>query len=245
MIPYWMLDAIALEICMKQKRGKNMKEKITPYLEIRDKLDTFTIINCEPHNLFWRLIGHTAVVYKCRETGQLMVLESTTLNKFTGKSGVQLTPMGLWVNNYPGRLYVRIPEFSFNPSNPRIRANKGLYNATLDMAESFIKKYLESSYPDLKTWSGKMKLILSALDFKILGKDIFTYKGDDKGIFCTMLVVMFYKYCQLMRTLSYRREVRQTADKFASEFEPDDTRNDAIFEMYLKNCVLGKEIRIK
>lgn len=197
------------------------KDNITPYLGIRDRLTTFTIINCEHKDFPWRWIGHTAVVYRCHETGQLMVFESTTLNKFTGKSGVQLTPMGLWLSKYPGKVFVRIATFK---SSKTIEF----------MAERFIKNHLGSSYPNLKTWSGKMKLVLAKLDLKIRGKDLLKYDGEDKGIFCTMLVIMFLQYCELM-----------TDDTLAQEWEPDDTRIDLSMTPWLINCEYGEEIQIK
>ena len=80
-------------------RRKDMAKKIIPYLKARDQLPTFTIINCRQHSWFWRFIGHTAILYKDSFTGQLQVFESTTLNKFTGKSGVQLTPFGTWLSH--------------------------------------------------------------------------------------------------------------------------------------------------
>lgn len=218
------------------------KEIIVPYPKIRNRLCTFTIINTEHRNILYRLIGHTAVVYKCQETGQLMVFESTTINKATGRSGVQLTPMGFWLHHYPGKVFVRIPEFSYpdvkNKIDERIE-NLDRYA----LANTFIQKHLGSSYPDLKTWTGKMKLFLAALDLKIFGKDIFTYRGDDKGIFCTMLVVMFLQYCGLLGCLNLSQKQRVIP---AHEYEPDDTRGSAgMFDKYLISCKYGKEICIK
>ena len=211
------------------------KQKIIPYPEIRDNLSTFTIINTEHRSIIYRLIGHTAVVYKCRETGQLMVFESNiTLIKSTGKSGVRLTPMGKWLSEYNGKVFVRIPELDCNPSDSYIRVNKGMYNIMLSSADSFVKNHLGSSYPDLQTWSGKMKLIFAALDLKIIGKDLCTYRGNDKGIFCTMLVIMFLQYCGLM-----------SEETEAKEWEPDNTRVDFTMKHLLINCEYGKEIRIK
>ena len=90
------------------------KQEIILYPDIRDKLSTFTIINCEHKELFFRLIGHTAVVYKCCETGQIMVFESNiTVSQITGKSGVRLTPMGKWLSEYKGKVFVRTLEFDF------------------------------------------------------------------------------------------------------------------------------------
>ena len=201
------------------------KQEITPYPEIRDRLSTFTIINCEHKNPFYKWIGHTAVVYRCLETGQLMVLESNV------GVGVHLTPMGKWLNEYPGKVFVRIPKFDFKETV----LGKTICMMTLEMlATEFIKSHLGSSYPNVKTWSGKMKLILSALDFDIFGDDLFKYDGNDEGIFCTMLVIMFLQYCGLMNN-----------ETLACEWEPDNTRVDFTMAHCLINCKYGKEIRIK
>ena len=195
------------------------------YDEIRERIDTFTIINCEHRNWFWRLIGHTAVVYKDPQIGQLMVLESTQMGK-SGISGVQLSPMGKWVNEYPGTVKIRILQRPHGYWVGNVRGQQ-------QQAAFFIKKYLGTSYPDVKSWEGKKKLILSALDLEIDGKDILTYTGDDQGIFCTMLVIMFYQYCGLMESW--------LLDK---EFEPDDTRESGIAEKLLIDCVWSDEIEI-
>lgn len=192
--------------------------KITPYNEIRDKLCTLTIINCEHKNLFWRLVGHTAGIYVCQETGQVMCFESTTRDGGTG--GVKLTPFGLWLYNYPGRVYVRIPKF---------KVNKQTCNAGV-----FIAGLLGTSYPDITTWSGRMKLALSSLDLNIFGKDIFTYKGKDRGVFCTHLIALWYQYMGYMDLTIP-----------AYEFEPDDTRKGGKAEKRLIDCTWSDEIRIK
>ena len=204
--------------------------EVVNYLDIRHKIGTFTVINCEHRNWIWRLIGHTAVVYKCRITGQLMVLESTNKNFTTGNSGVQLTPLGLWLKNYPGKVFIRVPEFVNKPSNTDAKWNRE------EKAGQFVAQHLiaKTSYPDLRTWSGRFKVALSALDLKFRGKDLFTYKGDDVGIFCTMLVVQFYIYCGLMKPVIE-----------AAECEPDDTRTHGFLERQLVDCAWSDEIRIK
>jgi len=204
-----------------------MKKNVVPYTKARDQLPTFTIINCEHKDLFWRLIGHTAILYKCPLTGQLSVFESTTLNKFTGKSGVQLTPFGTWLAHYPGKVFARVPKFGDSGEEAGIERQV--------MAEMFIKQYIGTSYPDLKTWSGRLKLALSALDFRLFGRDWLTYKGKDDGIYCTMLVIKKLQGCGLFDGLLK-----------SSEFEPDDTRgNKKIFESNLINTVYQDEIRLK
>lgn len=198
---------------------------------MRSRLDTFTIINCVHKDLFWKLIGHTAVLYKCPLTEQLLVFESTTLNKYTGKSGVQLIPFGLWLSKYPGKVYARLPRF--NDSRGDGKDHKYWRDKK---AEEFIRVHLGTSYPDIKSWSGKMKLAFAALDFKLFGVDLFTYKGDDSGIFCTMLVIMLLDFCGI---------IEDAVD--AKEFEPDDTRkpNNKFDELLAEWASYGPEVRLK
>jgi hypothetical protein len=42
----------------------------------------------------------------------IFVQESTTLNKFSGKKGVQLSHFGLWLKNYNGEVYIRKLDFT-------------------------------------------------------------------------------------------------------------------------------------
>ena len=186
-----------------------MQNQIVPYKTAKPQLDTFTLINCIHHKFPYNLIGHSAILWKCEATGQLMIFESTTLNKFSMQSGVQLHAFGGWLKRYPGKVFARIPTFHDHADgidhNYRRRR----------LAEAFIQNYLGTSYPDLKTWAGKLKLAFSALDFKIFGIDIFQYKSDDIGIFCTMLVILLLQYCELFDTCME-----------AKEFEPDDLRGN-------------------
>jgi hypothetical protein len=156
-----------------------------------------------------------------------MILESTTLNKWSGKSGVQMMPFGAWLARYPGKVYVRVPKFGDSSDGA---------NAARDiMAADFIKEHLGTSYPDLKTMTGRFKLYMASLDFEWFGWDLFTYKGDDDGIFCTMLVVMMLQACGLLEP-----------DVRADEYEPDDTRGgDPEFEDELINMLYLPEIQLK
>lgn len=212
------------------------KQEIISYSEIRDKLSTFTIINCEHKELFYRLIGHTAVVYRCVETGQVMVFESNI------GVGVRLTPMGKWLNEYNGKVFVRIPTFFAMQSQYGSVSNPEPYHSEIKLAQKFVKKHLGSSYPNVQTLSGKMKLLLAAFDLKVFEWDMLTYDGDDEGIFCTMLVIMFLRYCGLLGCLNLSQKKRVIP---AHEYEPDDTRGRDVFDKYLINCKYGKEIQIK
>ena len=195
---------------------------ITPYNQIRSRLNTLTVINCEHERLLWKWVGHTAGIYK-NEVGQLMCFESTTKNIVNGLSGVQLTPFGTWLQHYPGKVFVRIPEFK------EVARDLKMYHVKL-----FVEKHLGSSYPNLQTWSGRMKLILSSLDFNIFGRDFLTYTGDDAGIFCSELIAMWYSWCGY---LSYKISTH--------EYEPDNFREGGKAEKYLIDCKWSEEIRIK
>ena len=204
-----------------------MKQPIVPYRKARSQLCTLTAINCIPDGLFWSRIGHTAFIYVDSLTGQVMLVESTTLNKNTGLSGVQMMPFGQWLARYPGKVYARVPKFG--------DSSEGANAAREMMVAEFIKEHLGTSYPDLKTWSGRLKLAFSALDFKLCGIDMITYKGDDDGIFCTMLFIMVLQYCDL-----YQKDLP------AREHEPDDIRGNAEkFERRLQDMMYLPEIRLK
>jgi len=190
------------------------KNEIVPYEVARPQLDTFTLIRCEHRSWPYKWIGHSGVIVKDTATDQIKILESTTLNKFTMQSGVQMTAFGAWLQYYPGKVWARIPRFSNHADGiDHVHRRRKL-------AEEFIKVHLGTSYPNLKTRTGRFKLYLAALDFKLFGVDLLRYTGDDMGIFCTELVIMFLQYCELF-------------DKhpFATEFKPRDLSGGAqVFE---------------
>ena len=193
------------------------------YTAIRSSLNTFDIINCEHKDLFWRLIGHTAMVYRDAATGQVSVYESTSLNKFSGISGVQLTPMRIWLGHYPGKVFVRrlIIDNALNSE----------YNRQL-RAEAHIKKYRGVPYPDIKDPEQRRFLINSVIDLP-LGIGLNPDRHDI--FFCTHLVVDVWQDGGLY-----------TGDWPPSEWQPDDMRDGGKFECRLaEGLKLGKEIRIK
>jgi hypothetical protein len=159
-----------------------------------------------------------------------MLLESTTLNKDTGISGVQMMPFGQWLKMYPGHVFVRIPKFHSHLDGKDHRYKERR------LAEKFIQNHLGTSYPNLKTRSGRFKLYLSSLDFKLFGRDWFTYTGDEEGIFCTELFILLLMYCELF-----------DSNRLAHEYEPDDVRGDK--PEFIDNLSLfldyGDEIQLK
>ena len=197
-------------------------ERIIKYEDISSRLQTGDVLNCSHKDLFWRLIGHTATVYRDPLTNMLFCLESTSISKVSGISGVQLNALGLWLDKYPGKVYVRQ------------LVKLGGYQEMAHPGE-FIEKYRNSSYPNYRTRSGRWKLILAALDINLFGKDIAAYKGDDQGIFCTQLIVMFLRWLGIM----------DPGGILAQEFEPDDFRGSKIDKYLTDKCFYQAEIRIK
>lgn len=215
---------------------------IITYEKIRPSLQTFDVLNCiygtNPWSIMDRImgaIGHTAMVYRCRETGQIMVYESTQTSRRDKLSGVQLRPMNEWLENYNGKVYLRHIHFEslgvFSGHDRRVMAE-------IECARH-IHKYRGTAYPDLSSWKWRWFLINAAIDlpsiFKRLKKAL---ENDDIDtvMFCAHLLGNVFKWCGLsIDTLN------------AAELDPDDLRwFSQIFESYLKVGILfSQEIRIK
>ncbi|HEG44646.1 MAG TPA: hypothetical protein ENH94_11430 [Phycisphaerales bacterium] len=117
------------------------------YSEIRDRLKTFDVLCCIPPGWFMGWIGHTAGVYVCHETGQVMVYQSST-QKYAGKSGVSLTPMAEFVDRYTragGK--IRLRKCTIQGKGRRGRAQQE--------AAEHIKRHRGKPYPNLKTRTGR------------------------------------------------------------------------------------------
>ena len=195
------------------------------YAAVRHSLNTYDVINCEHKNWFWRMIGHTAVVYCDALTGQLSVYESTSLNKWSGISGVQLTPMRVWLLHYPGKVFVRRVGLDIN--------HRGSARYWLGVnAEEHIEKYRGVPYPDRKDPKQLQYLANLVIDLPF---DMFENEDRHDIIACTPLVVDFWQDGGLY-----------VGDEPPSEAQPDDTREGGRFENQLAEGVsLGKEIRLK
>jgi hypothetical protein len=188
------------------------------------------------------MIGHTAGIYVNTDIDEVNIFESTQAGNF-GKSGVQVNTASQWFNKYPGKVYVRHLLFDnryFDWTD---------YQLAQGRSNTFIRLTRKMPYPDIKSISGRWKLILSALDlYTPGGKDLLFYKGDDQGVFCTMLIAAWYGYCGLLCYDSLTGHLAK-ALKFGQEFEPDDTRDiygRNRLEKYLrKGLSLSSEIEIK
>ncbi|KKN71958.1 hypothetical protein LCGC14_0416040 [marine sediment metagenome] len=212
---------------------KRKREKIVPYEEIRDSLQTFDIINCVPSGgllgWLWALIGHTAMVYVCKATSQVMVYESTQTGRGDNKSGVQLRPMREWVENYKGKIYISQTEI----------IGDTLRCIAEDRCGCHIRKYRGTAYPNLKKAKGLWFVINSAIDLPF---DTGLENPDvDFWFFCTHLIGDVFRWCLLISD-AYKLN--------PAELEPDDTRKNfygvSKFEKSMRPSVSSKvEIRIK
>lgn len=209
---------------MNRQGTLSKKECCGRYAAVRDSLDTFDIINTEHKNWVMRMIGHTAMVYRDLLTGQVNVYESTTLNKFSGISGVQLTPMRLWILHYPGKVFVRRVVFSNDYDSGAIDCRRTI--------EQHINRFRGVPYPDLDDPKQKQFVIDAAIDLPFgIGKN-----PDRHDImFCTHLTVD-----------AWQDRGFYTGKLPPSEWQPDDTRPGHGFERQLAEGVsLAKEVRIK
>lgn len=211
------------------------KEQIIPYETIRDSLQTGDLINCEPAGIIWKLVGHTAKVYKCPLTGQLYCYESTQTKREGGESGVQLRPLREWVEQYKGTIRVRYGVYAGyvggkSPEKRRYKAEQ--------LAAEHIKLHRGKSYPNLKKLSGIWRVINAAIDLPWNSR----LQNDDNmdNPFCTHLAVDMDRY---MGRLS---SVKDLMTLNPAEWEPDDTRDDFMFCFYyVPGFRYAKEIRIK
>ncbi len=209
------------------KSGTFKKDEVNwRYAAMRPYLNSFDIINCEHKRLFYRLIGHTAVIYKDITTGVVYCYESTTLNKFSGLSGVQLTPMRVWLQYYPGKVFVR---------RVIVSDEDGYFEAQVDAQgtiEQHIKKYRGTPYPDLSDRRQRNFVINAALDLPF---DIGKNPDRDDIMFCTHLVADLWRY-----------RGYYTGWDPPSEYEPDDMRPRGEFEKhFVDGLTLGQEVRLK
>ncbi|KKN54256.1 hypothetical protein LCGC14_0594380 [marine sediment metagenome] len=201
------------------------------YLKYRDQMGNFDVLCCENRNWFYRFIGHTAVIYK-NNAGQLMVLESTSLNKFSGIKGVQLTPLGLWLQYYNGKVYWR----------------KWVWNTEtrLDCAYAeeiftrFIKEHRGTSYPS--GHKGAWLLFKAWWDspfFKKFSKNAPT----TVVIFCSHLVGLLFEAVRFTKICTKHIKITHVTP---SELIPKDFREGEYIDRVKRNMGhLAPEILIK
>ena len=211
-----------------------MKDHIIPYDEIRSSLRTFDILNCIPNQglfgWFWAWVGHTAMVYVCKETGQVMVYESTQTSRKDGQSGVQLRPMREWVERYPGKIYLR--RVAIHNTIRRLNAE--------DECAGHIQEFRGTKYPDLKKPRWLIFLANAMVDLPdwVPGKKKLENLDTAIMMFCTHLLGHVFRWCGMIN-----------ASCNPAELQPDDLRpgKDKRFVTILLNdgVSIGPEIQIK
>jgi len=177
------------------------------------------MVICEPYHWFWNKIGHTAGVHVSQETGVVSAFESTSVSKLTGVKGVQLNPMGAWVEAYPGKVGIR------RLAIKDLMTSKSAIEAR---AERFIRDTRGTSYPDIKQRAGRWYLIKAAWD-GILLKKLSENTETDRWIFCTDLMARWYRAMGLIL-----QEVN------CAEMQPDDMYEGGFFDTHLGLCGIAE-----
>ncbi len=188
------------------------------YLKIRPDIQTGDVLLCNGKSwisglikFFSKGVSHVAITV-VGDNGQVQVLEST---KQFGKNGVQLTPMGLWLKRYRGKIYIR------HLRTERTELMQKVLN-------EWIKKYRGTSYE-----KNLLQLLFAAYD-GWLGKN----KADMSSIFCSELVADIYICWLLIEPYPPANEYTPLDFKFGSWI-------DHKLRFALRPACLGKEIRIK
>ena len=144
------------------------------------------------------------------------VLESTTLNKYSRKKGVQLNLFSDWIQHYRGKVWWRSLEMK------RTIETK----TTLRL---FVKKYRGRPYE-----RNYLELAASVIDFGGWLSWLARNKENDKTIFCSELVALLFKVWEIL-----------PLNIISNEIIPVDFRARAAVETALVSATLGKEIRIR
>ena len=144
------------------------------------------------------------------------VLESTTLNKFSRKKGVQLNLFSEWIRYYRGKVWWRSLDMG----------------DTLEQRQQlrrFVAKYRNRPYE-----RSFLELAASVIDFGGWLSWLAKNKEDDSSIFCSELVAMLYRAWHIL-----------PAELISNEVIPVDFRKGRSIEAALIKASLGKEIRIR
>lgn len=206
------------------------------YLKYRDQMGNFDVLCCENRNWFYKFIGHTAVIYK-NDAGQLMVFESTSLNKFSGIKGVQLTPLGLWLLHYNGKVWWRKWVWAGVGSTiTRERLDAIRHRVKSEWAfRRFIEIYRGTSYPSGRKGAW---LLFKAWWDSGLFKKFSRNAATTVVIFCSHLIGMLFEAVNFKGKKVFAP---------ASELIPEDFRNHEYIDAVIRNDMghLDKEILIK
>jgi hypothetical protein len=193
--------------------------KMNKYALERPHLNTFDILCCEPDSWFMKPIGHTAMIIRDDAKDMLWVWQSTTM--YAGYPGTSLTPLKPWLEQYPGKVYVR---------NLAMRGNMRFCAST--WLNEYIRLNRGKPYPNLQKTSGLWYMAKTVLH---LGKPNVPVAG---ALQCTGRIIDTLQYCGLI-----------VPEANSSAFEPDEVRENAPLhdktdKWFVKGVSIGKEIEL-
>lgn len=165
------------------------KKPRVKYSQIRERLRTFDVLCCIPRGWIMGWIEHTAAVYICHETDQVMVYQSTT-RKYAGATGVSLTPMAEFVRRYTlsgGRILLR--QCCIKGAGRRGRAQQD--------AAGHIKRHRGTPYPDLRTRAGRWYVANARIDLPFWKKNPWVNADRSDIFFCAHLIAHWYRHCKI------------------------------------------------
>jgi hypothetical protein len=195
------------------------------YDDFKGRLTTFDTLCCVQDSWIMKPIGHTAMVVRDLEKAMLWVWQSTTL--YGGYKGTSLTPLRPWLEQYPGKVYVRQLEFVGNNSFGKIATAEYLL-------DKYIAEHRGAPYPDLQATSGLWYMVRSVLH---LGKPNQPPVPD--ALQCAGRWADTFQKCGLI-----------IPECNTSEVEPDEVRDymighTPIDRMLVSGVILKNEVRIK
>lgn len=169
---------------------------VIEYRHIRGQLNSLDYLNCvdrvtlNPKTWFWRLIGHTARIWRDERTGVVYVYESTQRNK-NGTSGVQLRLMSDWILDRK-HSHVMLRQVHVDPdfSKRHLWAQKRL--------EQHIKIYRGTPYPDLSQWRWRWHMANAAIDLPG-DQSGMENEDQDRMMHCTQLSFHLDRFCGLIQ----------------------------------------------
>jgi len=155
------------------------------------------------------------VLISCRHDFFVDVFESTTLNKWCGKRGVQTNPFRLWLKEYNGKVWLRRTEFK------RTELFKTIFR-------NFRIKHLGDNYEN--GIPGLLELLACGLRINVA--------SNLKNVHCSELCVAAFQAMNIMY------EFEDNIQLLPNNFPPYTFYEGGDFEKHLK-CKIGKMERIK
>jgi len=194
------------------------------YKTLRHSLQSFDIICCEHKDLFWNLVGHSAMIVVDNEKDIVWIWQSST--QYANVSGTSLMPFNEWLTQYPGHVAIR-----------QISMPMSLRRTAEERLDAYIAKYRGKPYPNLKSLTGWKYMYNQIADIMPWTENHPDPDGDARD--CSDRIVHTLKTCGILNQMIN-----------PSEQEPDNLRENVLFhtpiDVYTeRGVVISKEIWIK